>query len=102
MPETRDSAGAEGVWAAALDALEERAAQAGGPAGLGPWRLAAPLPALPAALAERAREVQAAQQRAIDGLRDQQERIRAELESLGSVQTPRTDAEPPVYLDLIG
>jgi hypothetical protein len=98
----QDSTGADRVWAAALDALEERAAQAGGPAGLGPWHLAAPLPALPAALAERAREVQAAQQRAIDGLRNQQERIRAELESLGNVQPPRPDGEPPVYLDLIG
>ncbi|QNE36258.1 hypothetical protein [Leifsonia shinshuensis] len=92
----------DGGWAEALDALEARAAQAAGPEALEPWRPDAPLPALPAALAERAREVQAAQQRAIDGLRDQQERIRAELESLGTVQTPRTDAEPPVYLDLIG
>ncbi|MEY9852449.1 hypothetical protein ABH923_002127 [Leifsonia sp. EB41] len=96
MPET-----AAGAWASLLDELETRA-QAAGPAGLGAWRPGAPLPALPAELAERARDVQAAQQRAIDGLRDQQQRIRAELESLGSVQTPRPDAEPPVYLDLIG
>ena len=92
----------QGGWAEALDALEARAAQAAGSAALGPWHPDAPLPALPAALAERARAVQAAQQRAIDGLRDQQERIRAELESLASVQAPRADAEPPVYLDLIG
>jgi hypothetical protein len=92
----------DGGWAEALDALEARATVAAGPEGLEPWRPDAPLPALPAALAERAREVHAAQQRAIDGLRDQQERIRAELESLGTVQTPRAEAEPPVYLDLIG
>ncbi|MFE4468240.1 hypothetical protein ACFRFH_05415 [Leifsonia sp. NPDC056824] len=96
MPETADNA-----WAEALDELEARA-QAAGPAGLDPWLPGAFLPALPAALAERAQAVQAAQQRAIDGLHDQQEHIRAELESLGSVQAPRSEAEPPVYLDLIG
>lgn len=96
MPETADSA-----WAEALDELEARA-QAADPAGLEPWHPAAPLPALPTALAERARAVQAAQQRAIDGLRDLQQRVRAELESLGSVQTSRPETEPPVYLDLIG
>ncbi|MEN2741478.1 hypothetical protein ABCS02_27150 [Microbacterium sp. X-17] len=101
MPEPADSAAADDAWASALDELEARA-RAADPAGLEPWHPAAPLPALPAALAERARAVQAAQQHAIDGLRDLQQRVRAELESLGSVQTPRPDAEPPVYLDLIG
>ena len=101
MPETVDSVAADSLWAEALDELESRA-QAAGPAGLEPWRPGAPLPTLPAELAERAREVQATQQRAIDGLREQQQRIRAELESLSSVQPPRPDAEPPVYLDLIG
>ena len=101
MPETADNATADSLWAEALDELDARA-QAAGPAGLDPWLPGASLPALPEALAERARAVQAAQQRAIDGLHDQQERIRAELESLGSVQSPRPDAEPPVYLDLIG
>lgn len=100
MPEQVDTA--ESAWAAALDELEARAGQAAGPAALEPWRAVAPLPALPATLAERARAVQAAQQRAIDGLREQQARIRGELASLGSAQTPRPDAEPPVYLDLIG
>lgn len=102
MPETQDSVEGDSVWAEALDALEVRAAQAAGPAGLEPWRPVAPLPVLPATLAGRAREVRAAQQQAIDTLRDRQERIRAELESLGSVQTPRSDGEPPLYLDLIG
>jgi hypothetical protein len=107
LPEARDSATADGragdgSWDAALDALKERAARAGGPLGLEPWRPDTALPALPAALAERAHAVLAAQQRAIDGLRRQQERIRAELESLGSVPPPRSDGEPPLYLDLIG
>lgn len=101
MPETADSATPDSLWASVLDELEART-QATGPTGLEPWRQGASLPALPAALAARAREVQAAQQHAIDGLREEQRRIRAELESLGSVQTPRADAEPPVYLDLIG
>lgn len=101
MPETADRAAADSGWASALDELEARA-QAAGPAGLEPWLPGASLPALPAALAERARAVQAVQQRAIDGLRDQQQQLRAELESLGSVQAPRSEAEPPVYLDLIG
>ncbi|WP_434315631.1 hypothetical protein [Leifsonia sp. P73] len=101
MPDLSAGAAADAAWASALDELEARA-QAADPAGLEPWHPAAPLPALPAALAERARAVQAAQQRAIDGLRDLQQRVRAELESLASAQTPRPDAEPPVYLDLIG
>lgn len=107
MPEAPDSAGREAAtasspWAAALAVLEDRAARAAGPAGLEPWRPDAALPALPAELDERARAVQAAQQRAIDGLRGEQERIRVELESLGSAHAPRSDGEPPLYLDLIG
>ncbi|MEY9952184.1 hypothetical protein [Leifsonia sp. EB34] len=101
MPEPLDVA-ADSAWTAALNELEARAAQAAGPAGLEPWRAVAPLPALPAALADRARAVQATQQRAIDGLREQQARIRGELASLGSVQPPRSEGEPPLYLDLIG
>lgn len=104
MPERTGVAETDGTdaWEDALDELESRAARAAAQTPLDGWNASASLPPLPAALAGRARDVQAAQQRAIGELEAEQQRVRTELESLSTVQAPRTEGGPPVYLDLLG
>jgi hypothetical protein len=81
-------------WIAALEELERHAdapALAAGwapPAGLGP---------LPAELAPRARDLEAAQQRAIRRMTDEQRRVGAHLDAVDVVAPARSRA---VYLDL--
>jgi hypothetical protein len=87
-------------WAAALDDLELRATRAAQQQPLEQWQAGADGEALPAGLAERARDVLAAQSAAIEELRAQQRRIGSQLDALSTAKPARSDA--PVYVDLIG
>jgi hypothetical protein len=83
------------AWTAVLDELERAAAH---PSLAAAWAPPAGLPPLPAALASRAAEVQAAQRRAASRLTEARRSVAAHLGAVGSAAP--APSRRPVYLDV--